>query len=509
MLTKTDYRFKTDPYNHQEKIFFSSRDMKAFGYLAEQGTGKTKMAIDNAAWLFMKGQINALVVIAPNGVHRNWISDEVPTHLPDWVERRAVCWNSLKSSTKKFQKEVDTLFEPGDFLRIIAINIESFNTKNVKHLIKRLKLLDCMAVVDESTRIKTPGAKRTRAIMLFSKNMKYRRICNGTPVTQGPLDLYSQFRFLSPSIIGHDSYLAFKHEFAVWEKKTVYDRKLGAEREYDELVSYKNLDKLKALIAPYSTRVRKSDCLDLPEKIYKRHYVEIDATQRRMYNEMLETKVAELRERDTPVFDSLEDELAFFMEDTDKLRAKNAMVVQLRLQQILSGWCYDDDKKVIQLIDKNTRLNALLELIKDIDGKMIIFSRFVPDIESIIESLAVEYGMRSIVAYYGAVDDETRFQAIQDFQDLNSDVRFFVANQQSAGVGITLHAAKSVLYYNNSFSLYDRLQSEDRAHRIGQRNNVTYYDLEAPDTIDRYIIDKLRSKKDVANQITGDEDEWL
>jgi len=506
-ITKQDYIYKTEPFDHQRKIFLESRDKLAFGYLAEQGTGKTKMSIDNAAWLFAKGEINTLIIIAPNGVHRNWIDDEIPDHLPDWVDRRTLFWEGGKAGSKKYQKEIEKLFDKGDFLRIIAFNIESFNTVKVKKLLSRLALLECMCVVDESTRIKTPGAKRTRAIVTYSKKMKYKRICNGTPITQSPLDLYSQFRFLNPRIIGAVSFLSFKHEYATWEKKL--NRK--TKREYEELVEFKNLDKLKAKIAPYCVRVRKSECLDLPEKIYKRYYVEIDKEQRRIYNDMLANSVAELRTRETPQFESPEKELEFFLQDTDKIRAKNAMVKLLRLQQILSGWHYasEEDKTVVPIVDKNTRLAAFMELISDIEGKVIIFSRFVPDIEMIIESLSEEYGTDSVVAYYGAVEDDDRFIAKRSFQDLNSPVRFFVANPQSAGVGLTLHAAQSVIYYSNSFSLYDRLQSEDRAHRIGQRNNVTYYDLEVAGTIDRYIIESLRAKKDIANEITGDTESWL
>ena len=462
---KYDFIFKTQPYDHQLKAFYLSRDKDAFALLMEQGTGKTKVGIDNAAYLYGQGKITALVVIAPNGVHRNWLNKEIPAHMPEWCPHKSVYYYSGMGAkdTEKFNE----LMLAEDCLKIFSFNCEAFVSKTAVALMNRIILANSvMLVVDESSRIKTPGAKRTKLITKFGKMVKYRRIMTGTPVTKGPEDVFSQFRFLDPNILGYDSFSSFKSRYCI----------MGG-YEQKQFVAYQNVDELTSSIEGHSFRVLKKDCLDLPEKIYQRHTVELSKKQRKIYDQLRNDFVTEL--------------------EGESLSAPEAITRLLRLQQIICGWFPTEDETVA-IEDKNTRLSALLDLLPDIECKVIIWARFKRDIKAIGAALGAE-----AVSYYGDVSNDDRVVAVERFQE-DPSVRYFIGQPQSGGIGLTLTAAECAIYYSNSFDLETRMQSEDRCHRIGTKNNVTYIDFESPKTIDTKIINALRSKKNLADTITKD-----
>jgi len=320
--------------------------------------------------------------------------------------------------------------------------------------------------VDESSRIKRPGAQRTKVITKLSNLCKYRRIMTGTPVTKGPEDIYSQFKFLDPQILGYDSFYSFKARYCI----------MGG-FENKQIVAYQNVDELTKNIEGHSFRVLKKDCLDLPDKIYQRYPVELSEKQRKLYDQMRKTYIAEL--------------------EGEQIDAPATITRLLRLQQIVCGW-FPTETEVKPIEDKNPRLNALLEILSDIDSKVIIWARFKADLK------AIEHALGSLaVAYHGEVSNDARADAVERFQN-DPKIRYFVGQPQSGGIGLTLTAADYAVYYSNSFDLETRLQSEDRCHRIGTKNNVTYIDLEAPKTVDTKIIKALRSKKNLADVITKD-----
>jgi SNF2 family DNA or RNA helicase len=257
---------------------------------------------------------------------------------------------------------------------------------------------------------------------------------------------------------------------------------------------YQNLDELKAKIAPHSYRITKAECLDLPPKVYERRYVELNAEQRVLYNKLKKEFVAEF--------------------GGGKINAAMAMTRMMRLQQITGGFApvLNDVGETIAThpVGKtNPKINALLELLEETDGKVIIWARFRKELELIAVALREEYGTKSAVEYHGGVSDKDRQSAVFTFQR-EHDPRFFVGQPHSGGIGLTLTAASTVVYFSNDFSLETRLQSEDRAHRIGQQKSVTYIDIEAVDTLDKKVIDALRSKKDMADVITGDNpSQWI
>ena len=441
-----------------------ARDKKSFALLMEQGTGKTKVIIDNASYLYSKGEITSLVVIAPNGVHRNWLR-EVKTHMLEWCLNESFYYSS--NMTKKRIAEFDEVYTAGNCLKIFTFNVEAFTSPKAIYYMNKILLANkVMLVVDESSRIKRPGAKRTKIITKFSKQADYKRIMTGTPVTKGAEDVYSQFRFLDPQILGYDSFYSFKAQYCI----------MGG-FENRQVVSYQNIDELTRNIEGHSFRVLKKDCLDLPDKIYQRHYVEMTPKQKQLYQNLKKSFVAEL--------------------EGQTVEAPEAITRLLRLQQILCGW-FPSEQGVEKIEEKNPRIEALKEILSDIDSKVIIWARFKADLRAIERALG-----DLAVSYHGDVTTDAREVAVDRFQN-DPKIKYFIGQPQSGGIGLTLTAADYAIYYSNSFDLEQRMQSEDRCHRIGTKNNVTYIDIETRGSVDTKIIKALRAKKNIADIITKD-----
>ena len=209
-----NYKFKTKPYAHQLKALEVSWDKKCFAYFMEMGTGKSKVLIDNSAILYDHGKINGVLIVAPKGVYKNWYSSEIPTHLPNHVEKNVVLWQA--NITKQQQKNLNTLFQTGTNLHILIMNVESLSTKKgVDFAAKFINSHETLMAIDESTTIKNPEAKRTKNIVELGKNAKYKRILTGSPVTKSPLDLYKQCEFLDPWRLDHTSWYTFRTRYAI------------------------------------------------------------------------------------------------------------------------------------------------------------------------------------------------------------------------------------------------------------------------------------------------------
>jgi len=489
-LTKK-YEYRIKPFEHQRKEFEEHGSDAARANFSEQGTGKTKIIIDSAVKLYLQKKISALLIIAPNGVHRNWVVEELPKHLPLSVleEVKMHVYKTVKSKTKQHQRSIKTLCMHNGF-SILAISYDAIMTD-----IGRQAVLDffknnkdkCFYVADESARIKNPNAKRTMRVLASSKYAIYRRILTGTPIANSPFDIYSQLKFLEPDFWkqhGISTFTGFKSTFGIWERK---QNKQG--QRYDELVAYKHMDRLKEMIDSISVRVTKDEVLDLPPKLYTKRFFELTDKQFRLYKELVE-------------------EFMTYLDGEDEMiTAPLAIVRLLRLQQVCCGYLpLDSDEEgapLREICSSNPRLDLLKELTEDLSHKAIIWARFTRDIDLICGLLGSD-----AVRYDGQTDDEERAAAIEAFQ--HGEAKFFVANAQAAGEGLTLTAARTVIYYSNSFKLTERLQSEDRAHRIGQEHPVNYIDLIAEGTIDVHIVSSLAAKLDLARQITGDKiRDWL
>jgi SNF2 family DNA or RNA helicase len=340
-----------------------------------------------------------------------------------------------------------------------------------------------MIAIDESTTIKNHKAKRTKALMKIAADFKYRRLLTGSPITKSPMDIFSQTEFLRPGLLGYDSYYAFQGRYAIMVRKTM------GSHAFQQLVGYRNLDELTAKIDQFSYRVLKKDCLDLPDKIYTVRYVGMTAEQVNMYNQIRKHAMV-------------------LLENGEMSTAPAVITQMLRLQQILSGHLKTDDGDMVYFQSK--RMEALEEILEEHDGKVIVWSRFRYDIQQIVSTLNKKHGEGYAAAYYGDTSDEDRNNIVRDFQNPDHPLKCFVGNPATAGYGLTLTEANLVVYYANDFNLETRIQSEDRAHRIGQKNNVTYVDLITERTIDEQIVKALRAKIDIGAKVLGEEaKQWL
>lgn len=487
-------KFKTQPYKHQLECLNKFGRKQSFALLAEMGTGKTWIIINNMADLWASEDCDAVLVFAPNGVHSNWTRLELPKHMPDWVRYKSAAW--VAGGNKKERADVETLYdEAGNGkLRILTMNWEALQSKKGVEAAERFA--NCsrrlMIVCDESDAAKNPTAQRTKALMKLKKFSHWRRIMSGTPINNAPFDAFSQFSFLDDTILQTTSYYAFKAEYAelLQEGNPLLDaiKKRSGGRFTPQVVArgvngrprYKNLDRLSALIAPHSFRVLKKDCLDLPDKIYKTALFDLTPQQAVIYKKAEEECRLAFEEEETPF---------------------NKLVAVTKLAQITSGYyIHPLSEKPVRIEGDNPKLDLLIDRVKtitDAGDKVIVWARYKIEIEDIVKRLNGE-GIVS-VQYHGDIKKDERIEAIEDFE--NGGAQVFVGNQQAGGTGITLIAASYVIYFSNNFSLRDRLQSEDRAHRIGQTKNVTYINIAAKGTIDESVIRALTSKKDVADTI--------
>lgn len=554
-------KFKTKPYAHQLKGLKLSQDAPYFALLCEQGTGKSKIIVDTVAHLWRAGKLDLLVVLAPKGAAPVWIREQIPTHMPDDVPYVAALWKAPSRMTQRGKREIAAVLNTRErVLKVISMNIEAFGSTQ-EAVDFAMSMLDAamsaMVVVDESHRIKTPTAHSTKRIVNLRIRSAYRRILTGT-VGDKPFDLFSQFGFLSEDILETTSFTAFRNEYAEMETADagimrhiarripkewkgryidgltdqptearcdadgVPNRKLLEPKYLPPIVKkdaegkpmYRNLDRLERLIAPYRYRVLKRDCLDLPAKIYSRYYTELSDRQWALYTQVRDLNRIEWEEGRISTF--------------------NKLTVYLRLQQIICGYVPEGEglpmHEIFTKWEDNPRIVSTLDYIADrrVEERAIIWCRYIEDIRRLSEALRDSYGAGSVVQFYGAVKDRDRQEAVARFQGerilMNKSgnvakreevpeverARFMIAQERAGGVSQTWTAANLSFHYSNTFSLIDRLQAEDRPHRIGQRNVVQYTDLEAEDTIDGIIITSLVGKKEVADVINGDEGlEWL
>ena len=508
-----DYLPAYPPYTHQKKALERvtlrpnyPSDADVFAFLMEQGTGKTKVILDEFGIREAAQDLRNLVIIAPKGAASNWFDTEIPKHLSEDLKSRTLVLIWRSGGGVGFKREVERFLKTQDRPRILVVNVEALSTVQAA-----VDLVDefigqrrTMAVVDESTRIKGLAERSARAqnVILLGERAYARRIATGTVAPRSPLDLYSQFQFLDLRILGFQSYYAFRARYA-----QLIDMQVGLLRGADGKVrtdgsgnalrrtvkvvkGYRHIDELHERIAPYSYRVLKEDCLDLPPKIYMEpRRVPLTDEQRRILKDLKETAQAELASGD-------------FISSTMK------MTTLLRMHQVLCGHVKDEDGHEHAIPSK--RIEATLEVLDEQVGKAIIWSGFTYCIKEIVAALKKEYGPESVVHYYGATSDALRAEAKVRFQE-DPTCRWFVANQETAGMALTLTKANLSLYYSNTWDLEDRLHSEDRPHRAGLQHSVSYVDLVAEDSpMEMKLIQNLRKKLDIQTIIHGDSfREWI
>ena len=469
------YQYKTKPYQHQRDALNKGALSKNYAYFMEMGTGKTKVIIDNVAYLYQHKEIKEVIVIAPNSVYRNWVQ-EISDHSP--ITPYIWCWKVNK------EKELIRAGRSNELIYIL-MNVEALSHKSGQlWLHQRLNLTGnvSMMVIDESTTIKSPTALRTKAICKLSTAVKYRRILTGSPVTKSPLDLYTQCAFLSKALLGFESYYTFRARYAVMQQIELGGRQILMPKYYT------NLDELEMKLKTFSFRVTKDQCLDLPPKVYMQRDVHLTPEQKNIY-ETLKIKARATIADDTVSF-------------------ANKLVEILRLHQVCNGFLKTDSGQLYGF-KHNPKLTELLRILDEVSGKSIIWANYVYNIEEIITRLKAVYGKDSVVSIYGKDSVEDRKRSVEAFQS-NDRCRFLVGNPSTGGYGLTLTAARHVIYFSNSYNLEVRRQSEDRAHRIGQKHKVTYIDIQVPNSIDTMIISALKRKIELSAATLGEEvKKWL
>ena len=471
------YPYKTNPYEHQRNALNQSAEKTQWAYFMEMGTGKTKVTIDNMAYLFLQRKIMAALVIAPKSVYTNWES-EIETHMPDVIKYKTYKWNIDKP------RDYHQLSKLKD-LKIFLINVEALSTKRgfdacVDYL-KENKLN--FVVLDESTTIKNRSAKRTKNILALQRLSHMRRILTGSPITKSPLDLYTQCQFLSPELLGFSSYLAFRNRYA-----EMIDIPVGSGRFISVPKYYKRLEELEQKLKQFATRIRKDQCLDLKPKVRQKRYIELEGESKKIY-EKLRTNALAIVEDSTISF-------------------SNKLTEIIKLHQVCNGFTKNDDGEILTL--HKSKINALDEILEETDGKVIVWANYLYNIHEIIKFLEDKYCKESVVSIYGDINVQKRKEAVDRIQT-DSKTRFLVGNPTTGGFGLTLTAVNTVIYYSNNYNLEVRMQSEDRAHRMGQKGTVVYIDIVAKGTLDEAIMKSLTSKGQIAAKTLGEENlrSWL
>jgi SNF2 family DNA or RNA helicase len=508
---KDDFQFHRPPMDHQLRVFERSKDAIFHGYLMDMGTGKTKVTIDNVCYLHQKAMINAFLVVAPKGMYHQWAwgqndpkkpkghrSTWDPDPMPpgyrskkrewdkdatEYSHSRSLVyvWNNSCSAANL--KQQDFLFKSASDMKILVMNTEAFSTpKGAAFAEKFVRKHKTLMAVDEASLIKHHTAKRTKSMISTGGYAAYRRILTGTPISNSPLDVFGFESFLDYSIFGK-SWFAFRSKYAVLKDQFVQNR------SFKVVTGYKNLDEMKRRLDQFNTRISKGDCMDLPPKLYMPREVPLTPEQEKMYTNMHENAVA-------------------YLNDLEYVTATIVLSQLTKMRQILCGYIKDDDG-VVHPVPTN-RITAVLEIIEELDGKVVIWCPYRQPLFDLAAELKKAHGPESYGLYMGAgdgVDVRDRGQTQDTFNDPDSKMRFLLLTYGSGKYGLNLTCVKYSVRIALDYDLDALLQSEDRCHGKGRglgEEPQTYIDLVSPGTVDEKIVESLIGKKSIADLITGD-----
>ena len=439
---------------------------KGFGFLYEMGCGKTLTAIATMGAAYQMGAIKKVLIVAPTSVCSVW-----PKEFDEYADFK---YNVAVLLGEK-QKRLATLRSldafPFKALRVAVINYESTWREGLYEALQ--EWAPDMVIADESQRIKEPSAKQSKALHRLGDIAKYKLILSGTPIQNNAIDLFSQYRFLDPTVFGTNFY-AFRSRYAIMGG---FDRR--------QIVGYKDLDKLIQKEHSIAYRVTKDEALDLPEPTFLNRYIPLEGAAKNLYDRIKRDSFAEL-------------------ENGGQITAPTVLTKLLRLQQFTGGFIQADEGTRPELVFKG-KIDALGDILDDyvIDAgkKLVIFCRFRPEIDLIGEALKkrrIKYA-----AIFGDIKIEDRGPIVADFQN-NPETKVFLAQIDTAGLGITLTAADTCVYYSVNFNYAAYSQSLARIHRIGQRNACTYIHLVVEKSIDETVLKALARKEDLAKTVVDD-----
>lgn len=474
---------KTEPWAHQIEDLEASWKMPGAAIPWPPRLGKSKVAIDTAARLADAGLIDAAVVVAPNGVHMNWSRVEIPTHWP-LDDPMIFEWRSQKKGTVAFESQKKSAIDHPGFVWL-SVNVEAIATSalvnmgkygGAGYLEKFVKRRRCLLIVDESHKIKNYRAKRTKAVMRISRLCPFRRNLSGTPVSQGPFDLWSQYNVLDPSILG-TNFTTFRLRYGVFRKM-----RWGTGPSYDELVEYRNLDELNERIAPYTFHRVKEECLDLPDRTMSRAYFELPKEHRRVYEDLRIKLIAQLDSGET-------------------ITSHHALTKLLRLQQVSRGHVKTEEGDTVSLGGPYPAIDATMDLVEENDGKAIVWCRFVSDVDLLVQ----EFTRKDIrvIRCDGSVPSSDRPDLIRRFRD-DPGIGAWVGTLATGGEGIDLGVANLMVFYSHGFDLVQRLQGLERNFGSSQKaSKIGVVDLVAADTVDEKCLSSIYEKEDLASRLTG------
>lgn len=439
------------------------------GHGFTNGTGKTLTTVAIAGRMYLDGYVKRLLIVAPTSVCAVW--PEEFSKFGDFPSRVGLLLgdHAQRVKTLKWVTEETPPGEP-EPLRVAVINYES-----TWRLSEQLtKFAADMAVCDESQRIKSPSAKQSRAMWQLGALAKYRLILSGTPIQKDTRDLWSQWHFLNPNTFPI-SYHAFQNRYAI----------MGG-FEGKQYFGGKNMEELTRKTHESGFRVRKEECLDLPPKTFEDWPVRLDDVSMELYRQLQRQAVAEL--------------------EGGEVTAANVLVRMLRLQQLTGGFLVYDDGKQHQV--NTAKLDALGDIVEslvlDEGKKLIVFSRFLAEMDAIEAMLKRKLGQLDLVRIDGSVKASARGELVRSFQE-DPKCMVFLGELDACAEGLTLTAAQTVVYYSVNWNLAKYQQSADRVHRIGQTGSCTYIHLVAPGTIDQKIMAALKAKEDLAKSVV---DNW-
>lgn len=470
------YPFKTQPRKKQMEALNKVYGLKSIALFMDMRTGKTKVVIDHASALRMQGEADRVLIICPLSIRKNW-AREIDTHAPFPIDVHLL-------DTKKPKKYDEWINQPHDF-KWMLVGVESLAAGSAIKYCERFLMsgIKTIAVVDESSKIKNHSATRSQNCVKLARMAETRIAMTGTPIANGPMDLFMQFEFLDPDIIGLGDYYSFRNRYAI----------MGG-FENKKIIGYDNLDELMEIVEPFVFQVRKDEVFpDAPPKIYIRREVSLNPEQVRLYKQMKKDKAVETGDK--------------------TLVVQNALEKMLRLQEITSGIIsyaipeeQRNDSKVKfyrELIaGNNPKVEELLACTDEYDGPTIVWCVYKPEIALVVEALRKKFGDDQVVELHGGISEEDRDINVNvKFQQRQS--RFLVANAATGGMGLTISTAEIEVYFSNSFNYIDREQSEERAFGPDKKNGTVVIDLVAEGTVDELVVEALSNKKDVAEFVRG------
>lgn len=465
------YEYKTEPYRHQREALNRSHDRDAFAYLMGPGAGKSKVNIDLSAFLFEEKAIDLVVILADNGIHDQWVTEQYPLHMPDRVPYRAASWRS-GTANKAVAEVLQTTGRKAGRLGVVAVNTEGMSHAHIRARVK--EMMDGRRVYflcDESQRFKTPGTKRTRGVWDLAQAARYRRIATGSDITRGYEDLYGQFRILDWRIIGCRTFAEFKAQYVTMATS-------GDGREF--IVGYRNVPELKERIKPHAFVCDTEDCVDMPPMVERVRHVELSDEQRRVYKELQQSYLAEL-------------------DSGAVVDAQLAIVRLQRLQQITCGWVKDEQRNLYRFLDA-PRVEVTVDLAAEARGKFIVWAEWQQDVERVSDALAKAKIKHAL--YYGGERcmGTGTLAANKEAFLRDKSVKGLVASYSKAARGHNFTNAHTVIDYSMTWDYEDWYQSRRRTHRIGQTAPCVYTTLYAPGTVDRRLKDSLTKKERMAQE---------